>query len=206
MPARKMPRTRSRIFHIKHRYWLSNSWLGIKMARRLGFLWVDQDVNITKDGRVVRGHWPLIHKDGGIVPASILRREHKTQRTIRISDLNWDELKHVKRKGKRLYYSINEVFNQARSTGHRKLAIEEKGDVRFETDEIQQQIKDARNAHGYDGTDCMVMTLSSLGNPYRRLAAAQRVGLGPRVLLARGRIPRSWEPVIDYVRGPMRWK
>jgi glycerophosphoryl diester phosphodiesterase len=206
MTARKMPRNRSRIFHIKHRYWMSNSWLGLRLARRLGFLWVDQDLNITKDGWVVRGHWPLIHKDGGIVPASILRREHKTQRTIRISDLYWSELKHVKRRGKRLYYSINEVFNQAKATGHRKLALEEKGDPRFETDEIQQQVKDARDIHGYDETSCMVMTLSNLGNWRRRFAAAGRVNLGPRVLLPRGPVSHDAADEFDYYRGPIHWK
>lgn len=207
MFARKMPRNRSRIFHIKHRYWLANSPLGLRLARRLGFLWVDQDLNVSKDGIVYRGHWPLIRKDGAYVKASVLARARKSRKTVRGSDLNWSDLRHVTRgrKGKRLYYGINEVFRQARNAGHRKLALEEKGDVRFEDDDIQQQIKDARDRFGYSEADCMVMTLSNLGNWRRRFAACRRVGLGPTVLLPRGPISRVAADEFDYYRGPIRW-
>lgn len=208
MPARKMPSGRRRIFHVKHRYWLTNSKAGLWMAKRLRFQWVDQDLNISLDGWVYRGHWPLIWKDGGYVKASVLRRVGKSKRTVRGSDLPWHDLKQVTRgRGKRkrrLYFSINEVFNEAQATG-RKVALEEKGDPRFNLDEIQQQIKDARDRHGYDESNCMIMTLSNLGNWRRRFAAARRVGLGPLVLLVRQPIPRDAADEFDYYRGRIRW-
>jgi hypothetical protein len=85
--------------------------------------------------------------------------------------------------------------------------FEAKGSKRFEygygglkTFLRMKKIVDANRAN------VQVKTISNIPGAKRRLAAAHKAGF-TTILLPRGtrRVPKSWWPYIDYVRGPVWW-
>lgn len=216
MPARKMPRSRSRIFHVPKRvaYMVENSPRGIRMASRLGFRWIDLDANITRDGFVVIAHWPKIRKDRFVLPAWFIR---KYGRNPRIADCDWGDLQllHTVKFGFRgrrqvaRYHTFPYMAKLVGNTRRLGIALEVKGDKRFEDPKTFIRIDQYRHANNLPASRFMVMTLQNIGNPWARLRAAKAVGSvrgWPTVLLARGPIPRERAGDFDYVRGRMRFR
>lgn len=215
MTARKMPRSRSRIFHVPKgvAYMVENSPSGIRLASRLGFRWIDLDAVVSRDGVVVIAHWPKIRKDKFVLPGWFV---HKYGKNPRISDCDWADLARLHtvklgfrgrvRKKTRRYHTVGYMMRLAGQTKRLGVALEVKGDRRFEDPVTFVQVDAQRRRVGLPAERFMVMTLQNIGNPYARLRAAKVAGIFPTVLLVRGPIPRDRANDFDYVRGRMRWR
>lgn len=205
--AKKMPRNRSRIFHVKqHKYNVENSFWGIWLAKVLGFLWMDIDVHATKDHVAVAAHWQYIRKDKFIIPPWF---EKKYGHNPRIEDVLWEDLeklvtkptKYLKRTRRTQYRTVVEMARQiARVSDKLGMALEPKGDNEFYDPEWWAELHTDVHAH-LPEERTMVMTLSNIGRPYVRLLAARKGGWKPTVLLVRNRIPRERLNDFDYWRG-----
>ena len=213
--TQKMPRNRSRIFHVPKGVTraIGNSPVGIKVANRLGYKWMDFDMQRTKDGILVFTHWDDIKLDEFELPRWFVQ---KYGTRPKVSETYWSDLKRlrtekVRKKGwmkykRRLrYYTAEELMRRVAATDKLGAAVEWKANKDFEDPKTYEQFERARIRAGLPKSRVMHMTLQNIGNPWRRLAAMKEADVGPRVLLARGRgVPRKHEPNIDYVRG--KWK
>ncbi|MCW2761021.1 MAG: hypothetical protein JWR85_1222 [Marmoricola sp.] len=210
--AVKMPRSRSRIFHVPKRVarMVGNGPRGIRTASARGYSWIDLDANITANGALVIGHWPEIRKDKFVLPGWFTARYGSYPR---IADVPWTDLIKLRTRplrwhGRRevaRYYSAVELMRLVAQTRRLGVALEIKRDERFELPKTLRSLVAQREHAGLPASRFMVMTLQTIGDPYARLRAVKAAGIFPAVLLARGRIPQSRRYDFDYVRGPMRW-
>lgn len=194
----RLPRRLSRIFHIAHGtpYHVENSITGLHKAKRAGFKHIDLDAQVTKDGHVVITHWsrPML-RDGFRDPL------HKLGRHRKVASLTLEQVRRLRtRDGFRIHTAWS-MFGHAADLGL-AVMLEVKADRRFTEVEVMRQVRADANDQ-----ECVVrvMTLSNLGrHPELRLKAAKAAGF-KTILLARGPIPTSWRPWVDFVRGPWRW-
>lgn len=204
-----MPKWRSRIFHVPHGtpYMVENSYFGLKLAERLGYRWIDVDCHVTQDGVPVIGHWGKIKKDKFVLPAWFVK---KYGTNPDISDALWEDLARLRTRRvfsngfrrKFHYITLRRAAHIAARTNKLGLAVELKSDKSFEQKGTLQRILDDINAAGLPTNRAMIMTLTNSRGYAKRLKAAKAVGF-VTVAQARGPIPQSEEPFIDYVRG--RW-
>lgn len=208
--TKKMPPSMRRIFHVPKgtAYTTGNSSAGMRWALRHFYRWIDWDANITSDNVVVIIHWPKFCKDGFLykvvpkrVPGAFRVRDewlvkHGYGRETTVSDLTWTQVSELRTATGRFIRTARQMFRLA-ARHHLNVALEVKGDRRFERTALMRGLH--RSAE-LEGAEVIVMTLQNLGNPELRLKAAKEAGF-TTVLLARGRVPRAWEPFIDYVRG-----
>lgn len=210
-----IPQKHPRVFHEKP-YWRGDSLRAIKRAKRRGYRYIDQNVNLTagdpdaeaRDERPVAvvKHWPEPRKDGftRIVPERGRRREpHRMPRDQSIARLPWSVVSRLRRRvGSARYYRARTHMVVCADTGI-ILCAEVKGDRRFGHRQVMRDLRDdAKIAGGV----VYVMTLQNLGDPLARLKAAKQEGF-QTALLPRGPKPPDWEtqwaPYIDAVWG--RW-
>lgn len=200
MAVRRLPRALRRIFHKAkgQPYRFTNSYRGLKRARRHGYRRIDWDATVTKDGVVVINHWPKFAKDRFKDPS------HAWPKSTKIAQLTYAEVKRLKAPGGYRIRSAGQRFWQAKRAGI-DVMLEVKGQREFEDPELMARVWRANVAAGEPVE--AVMTLQNLGNPLARLKAAKAAGF-KTVLLARGPKPANWDenwaPHVDYVRGNFR--
>ena len=131
------------IYHVAHGvpYHREDSFRGIIFAAQHGYVWIDLDLQITKDGVVVVCHWPrpLLH-DGFIDP------EHKISRWAKVSDLTWAEVQRLHTKDGYHIRTLDQCLAVCASHGI-GAKVEPKGDRRFNAQPIWNQIKAEADRH-----------------------------------------------------------
>lgn len=207
-----MTRTwRERIFHVPHGTWyaIENSRVGIATAVLLGFLWIDLDSHVTKDGVIVIGHWNLILKDHFLLPDWFIAKYGKHPR---VSQVLWEDLQTLRtgmkgyrgRRRRFRYISAARAMQLINARKRLGLALEVKADHAFHDKATFDRLERDRNSIGLPKSRMAVMTLQNIGQPLLRLKAAKAAGF-TTILLAHGRKPANfeaeWAPYIDYVRG-----
>jgi hypothetical protein len=215
-----IPLHHPRVFHQKP-YWRGDSLAAIRRAKRKGYRYIDQNINLTKGDAdaatranrpvAVVKHWPLIRKDGFShrvtgtgKKGKEARARHKLGRNARISDLSWSEVSKLRRARGSAKYRTAKVHMQMCADTHIILCAEVKGDPRFGHLKVMQDLRADATA---TGATVYVMTLQNLGNPLARLKAAKEAGF-QTALLPRGKRPanwaRDWAPYVDAVWGKWR--
>jgi len=212
MSATKMPRSRSRIFHVPKgvSHMVENSPLGIRLASAGGYHWIDLDANISADGVLVIAHWARIRKDKFVLPSWFISKYGKQ---ARIAQVPWADLAKLHTRPLRFrghrevarYHTASYMMRLLGRTRQLGMALEVKADWRFKYPVTFRSLVAHRRSVGLSETRLMVMTLQNMGDPWARLRAVKAAGIFPAVLLARGPIPQSRRNDFDYVRGPMRW-
>jgi glycerophosphoryl diester phosphodiesterase len=212
-----VPRAQPEGFHPFHKpkgvsYMVEDSLRGIALAASLGKKWIDLDVNATADLVPILGHWDDPRKDHFIVPKWMIK---KYNGKVRISNCTWSDLQKLRTKplhfmGRSHVYKYRSTLEALILCNEKSIgaAFEIKGRPLMEDPRVYEQLlKDQERAYVPDN-EVMWMTLQNIGNPLARLKAMTEAGgQGKRMLLARGNkgIPVSWQPYIDYVRGPIKW-
>lgn len=201
----RLPRRMRRIFHVPKgiAYAVENSRLGIWFAILLGFRWIDMDLHVTKDGVIVCGHWARISKDQFVIP-DWFRAKYGDDPLI--SDVLWCDLKQLKTRrlgwrghSRRFGYITAEQAMRTIARRSKRLGLAAELKVAINADRLDA----ARRRAGLPKSRLIVMTLSDHSRrPWLWLRPFKHLGY-VTVILARGPIPRSWEPYITYVRG--RW-
>ena len=196
------------VFHVPRgvSYAVGNSRWGSWLARKLGFRWIDKDVNITRDNVAVYGHWPKIRKNGYILSQALIK---KYGRDVKISQVTWAELSELRTRtisfrGRRKY-RFQRVFVgliYAYSIGL-KVANEYKGDPRMRHKQFWVDLHKA--THTVPLKHKLVMSLPSMPGAGAVFKAAHEAGWPTMVIRANEGVPRSWEPYLTYYRGRIKW-
>lgn len=182
-------------------YRASNSYRGIYSAKKEGYKAIDLDFHISKENTAQCTHWVFVSKEGflrdGTTPHSA---------TASIHNLSDESIRRLKTKDGYVIRRADEMFKKAAEYGL-LVEFEAKECAKFEVHKggftnfrkLKKQADDA-------GVQIIVKTLSNLPGARERLIAAHRAGF-KTMILPRGtrRIPKSWWPYIDYVRGPVYW-
>ncbi len=182
-------------------YHFNNSPQGLKAARKKGYKGIDLDAMISKDGVVVNTHWADVLKRGGFYDP-----KKKLPKNITVKKLNADQLFSLKSKGGYSIHSMEEMFKLAKKEGLR-VEFELKGSKGFEYGHGGlTRLKEMKAIADRIGVQVQVKTISTTPGAKARLKAAHRAGFTTFVL-PRGdrKIPKSWWPFVDYVRGPVKW-
>lgn len=199
------------LFHVAKGvpYHVENSIHGLNRAATGGYDSIDLDWQLTKPdpscrhchalglacvGHRVNTHWPRpLLQDGFRDPAGQLGR------LARVDRHTLDEvLRLVAGKG----YRIHEDFVMFREAAERDLKVAaEVKHPRYAELEVMRRFSEAAHL-----ADCpmRVMKLSDGRRPLATLKAARAVGR-QTILIARGPIPDSWRPFVDFQRGPARF-
>jgi glycerophosphoryl diester phosphodiesterase len=160
------------IYHLKWPHWKheENGIRGIRRAAKLGYGWIDLDLQMTSDGVVVNTHWarPMIRD-----------RFHDPRRVIKpgtpVSHLTWEQVRRLRTTDG---YRIQRVETVLRACARYGVGayLEPKGDRRFRSVAPWQHI--AKVAEDY-GTHVRVYAL-----PQNReaLAPARSVGFETKVI------------------------
>lgn len=111
-----------------------NSLRGIRRAARQGYKRIDLDLSITKDGVVVVNHWPrLMVRDGFRDPLHQLNPRTPIRRML------WANVKRLRTLGGYRVVTLLRALKECAAYDIEPV-LEPKGDPRFETVRIWQQI------------------------------------------------------------------
>jgi hypothetical protein len=201
-----------RVFHVPKgiSYMVENSQWGTRIARALGFRWIDKDCHLTRDGVWVFGHWGLIAKNGIILPRWFRR---KYGRRPKISDVTWADLALLQS----TWLSFNSKRRKVRfvraEDGLRLIHVlgmgcmaEQKGDEGFRHQEFWEDAEAMLARVGMPNNRLVVATLPTMRGAGAVLRAAHEAGRQTMVIRAQDGVPRSWAPYIDWHRGRIKWK
>jgi hypothetical protein len=202
-PTRKPPKVPSKwakFYHVTPPR-KGDSIHGLNEAKRLGYHAVDLNFQIDKDREVQNTHWADVLGKGGFIDPL-----HRIKKGTNIQSLTSEEVARLKSPEGYRIRPAKRMIEEAKKLGLR-VEFEAKGSKRFEygygglkTFLRMKRIVDANRAN------VQVKTISNIPGAKRRLAAAHKAGF-TTILLPRGtrRVPKSWWPYIDYVRGPVWW-
>lgn len=197
-PATRKPTSfRERFFHAPDSAtWEGDSYRGIHTAKRRGYRRIDVNTLRTLDGVSAAFHWMRPLRHGYYDPKGLLRGD------VTVDQLTWAALSRLRPRRAPSYRvrTVQQMFALAASLG---VGIE------LELKNSRWKLEEAlalKGAADKLGVWVIVKTLSSNSNARHNLAVFHRVGF-TTVVLPRGlrRIPRSWWPVVDHVRGPVIW-
>jgi len=208
--TRLLPRALSRIFHFNTPYRFGNSAAGSRAAQRAGFTFIDQDGQLTRDEIPIVAHWHRFDWDGfthWINPDTNRLERHPYKRGEQYRHLTYAQVCRLRDKTGR--DSVASFANLAAFNARIGLNMnyEVKDDPRWASARIAAKVRASTEAarrvaieNHHPGWHVRIMTLSNLGDAKGRLKAFHLAGF-ETIVLARGPIPRSWEPWISYVRG-----
>lgn len=178
-------------------YRKSNSIQGLETAARRGKDAIDLDWRVGIDGALHNTHWerPMM-KDGFYDPLAQVPRRTPVEQMTR------DQ---VRRLRTRDGYAINGprvMLTKAAELGLR-VEFEAKDSPGFADPAVWSRL---RRIVDETGVEVQVKTISNNGDALTRLKRA-KAAMFTTILLPRGsrRIPRSWQPFVDYVRGRVIW-
>jgi glycerophosphoryl diester phosphodiesterase len=191
-PRRVPPR---RFFHVAEGkpYHLEDSRRGVLTAIRNRFRWIDLDCQVTKDGIPIITHWGRpMERDGFRDPLGKID-PHRS-----VEELTWEQVSRLRTRDGYRIWRADDLCNLAIKCG---LRVE----LELKTDAITERHLQVLRAALTKPKRVQVKTLSNLPkHPGMRLARAKRAGF-KTIILARGPMPKAWQPSCDYVRGRAVW-
>lgn len=206
-PMRRPTPLRERFYHQNGFNHLGDSFEGIDYAKSLGFDWVDTNHQTTgpeqgyPDGCPVCMHWgrPMMH--GWRDPL------RKMRRWKRVRNMTLAEFRRLRPKaGTPMHtpHTSDEILHHCAQVG---IGTEFEGKNGLFTPFLMMALDDAATRYK---TRVHYKTISNLGGKKaarERLVLAHRYTTWSTTVLPRGlkRVPRSWWPFIDHVRGRVRW-
>ena len=195
--TRKPTRLKQRFYHAPGRVsWRSDSPSGIRQAAVKG--WPNIDVNMlkTRDGVSIGAHWMRPLRHGWVDPKGQLRRDAK------LDQITYKTAARLKPR-KAPSVRIDTIETLLAVAAKHKIGVELEAKNAQWTQEQADALKDLVDRLG---VQVIVKTLSTNSHALHNLTVFHRAGF-TTVLLPRGtrRIPRSWWPHVDKVRGPVIW-
>lgn len=178
-------------------YALNDSLAGVRLAKKLGYRWIDLNFQVTLDGVIVCTHWSNPLRHGWRDPLG------KLDRDTRVWHMTWAEVQRLRhrRSGRRIYTGLGILRYAARhGVG---VEFEVKPSPGFKVSSTWAAI---RRVADETELDIVVKAIHNLGDAGVYLKRAHEAGF-TTIVLPRGtrRISTSWWPFVDYVRGPVRW-
>lgn len=196
-----------RMYHVRKgiAYIVENSQWATRLAKRLGFHWIDKDTHVTADDVPVFGHWGMVRKNGVLLPRWFIR---KYGRDARISDVVWEDLARL-----RSWRMFGRRFKFVKAVNGMKLAAdlgmgigwEYKGDKLMRTSQFWDEVDELRRRAGLPASKLVAMTLPGMRGAGAFLRAAHNSGRQTMVIRANEGVPRSWEPYMTWYRGKIKW-
>lgn len=199
------------MFHVPKgiSYAVENSQWGTRVAKALGFWWIDKDCHVTRDGVWVFGHWGLITKNGFILP-KWFRQKYGLR--PRISDVDWADLARLQTgwiswRGKNRRYRFVRAENGLRLIAALGMGVmtEQKGDHPFRHPEFWTNAGLIMKSVGLPNHRLVVGTLPDMAGAGQVIQAAHTAGRETLVIRAENGVPRSWKPNMDWYRGKIKW-
>lgn len=209
----RLPVGRRRIFHIPHgtAYAIENSPAGIQWAAKRLFRWIDMDCHVTKDGVPVLAHWDKIRKDKFEITQTFAAKYGTNPKvtevlaedllTLQTTPLRWSVWGRERRRV--AYMTVEDAMQRIADLPRLGLALEAKGGEAFTQSDTWKGVEAMRLGAGLPKERFMVMTLKKIPGAHERLTAAHEAGHDTVLMPGRSTVPRTWEPVITWVRG--RW-
>lgn len=199
------------LFHVPHGtpYHVENSIDGLNRAATGGYDSIDLDWQLTRPdtacrhcrqagvvciGHPVNTHWPRpLLRDGFRDPRRQLGRLH------RIDRMTLDQaLRLITRDGHTMHTDAR-MFNEAADRAL-KVAAEVKHPGYADHEVMRRFVVAAQRA----SCRMRIMKLSDGAKPLATLRSAKAAG-AQTIVIARGPIPASWRPLVDFQRGPARF-
>lgn len=196
---RRWPIPRPRIAHFMP-YLLGDSLAAIRRARRLGYRYIDQNIQATRDGFAVVVHWGNMRRAGytwrwtGNYDAQGREVRVKVVRVIDIADEDWDTIQRLRTRkygGQRPRLALAHMREAARVGV--TLCLEAKGSRQF-VGTNHPVWKRLETWAAETGAHVIIMSLQNMGSERRVLhvlTAAHAHGFAV-ALLPRGPKPRDW--------------
>lgn len=204
-------RWRRPMFHVPRgvSYAIENSQWGTRVAKALGFWWIDKDCHVTMDGVWVFGHWGLITKNGFILPKWF---RSKYGLRPKISDVTWADLHQLQTgwttwRGKTRRFRFVRAEDGLRLIAALRMGVmtEQKGNPAFRTTQFWINAGLIMKKVGLPNHSLVVGTLPGMAGAGRVLEAAHAVGRETMVIRAQDGVPKSWAPHMDWYRGAIKW-
>jgi hypothetical protein len=179
---------------------------GLKAGRDENYTSADMNFGACKptrlhpNGVLINTHWRTTGHDHFTGPGVIAN--------IPFSHLTWHTIKRLRAPGGWRIRSARQIIRRAARLGYTHLEMELKDGVdHLSRAQLVALIRQAEDDAKRAGISIHWKTLSSIGNPLKRMKAVHAAG-GIGVLLPRDNphLPAAeWWPVTDYVRGRVTW-